>query len=333
VPDQEPPRGVPHQESAQAAQPLSFAERVVAVTGAGRGLGRSHAALLAKLGAKVVVNDLGSTLSGGGADSYPADSVVDEIAAAGGEAIANTASVAEEAGAASIVQAALDRWGRLDAVINNAGILTLDEFGEMPLATLEAHLAVHVAGSFNVTRAAWPHMVRAGYGRVVMTTSSALFGSASLVGYATAKGALVGLGRSLAEAGAGAGIRVNLVAPAAETRMVTDPELRRRSGLPALPSGAAPDEAASAAEVSPTVALLAHELCPVNGEIISAGHGRLARIYVAETRGIVRTGMAAQDVTAAWPEIMNSVHSTIPGSTADYVSQREASIRRGQTPG
>lgn len=306
---------------------LRFDGRVVAVTGAGRGLGRSHALLLASLGARVVVNDLGTDLSGEGRDTAPADEVVAEIVQAGGEAVANVASVADPVGAASIVTAALERYGRIDALVNNAGILTLDQFPEMATETLASHLAVHVLGTFNVTRAAWPHMVASGYGRVVITTSSAMFGAPSLIGYATAKGALVGLGRSLAQVGADDGIRVNLVAPAAETRMVTDPELRRRSGLPPLPGTAAPDPGRSAAEVSPTVAMLAHETCPLNGEIISAGSGRLARIHFSETGGIVRPGLAPAEVREAWGEIASSGERYDPASTADYVAHREARIR------
>jgi NAD(P)-dependent dehydrogenase (short-subunit alcohol dehydrogenase family) len=310
---------------------LRFDGRVVAVTGAGRGLGRSHALLLASLGASVVVNDLGTDLSGEGRDTGPADEVVAEIAQSGGEAVANAASVADPAGAASIVGAALERYGRIDAVVNNAGILTLDQFPEMATDTLASHLAVHVLGTFNVTRAAWPHMAASGYGRVVITTSSAIFGAPSLIGYATAKGALVGLGRSLAEVGTDLGIRVNLVAPAAETRMVTDPELRRRSGLPPLSATATPDPGRAAAEVSPTVAMLAHETCRLNGEIISAGSGRLARILLSETRGIVRPGLTPAEVRDAWTEIAASGERYDPSSTADYVAHREAEIRTARS--
>jgi hypothetical protein len=168
---------------------------------------------------------------------------------------------------------------------------------------------------------------------VVITTSSAIFGAPSLIGYATAKGALVGLGRSLAQAGASAGIRVNLVAPAAETRMVTDPELRRRSGLPPLAHGDPADPLRSAAEVSPTVAMLAHEACPLNGEIISVGSGRLARIHFAETGGIVRPGLAPDEVLEAWPEIAAPGDSYDPASTSDYVAHREARLQAAPAVG
>ncbi len=311
---------------------LRFDDRAVVVTGAGRGLGRAHALLLASRGANVVVNDLGAELSGAGNDPSPAESVVQEIVAAGGQAVPSTASVADEQGAASIVATALDHYGRLDAVINNAGILTVDHFGEMPLDVLMRHFSVHVAGTFNVTRAAWPHLTARGHGRVVLTTSSAIFGAGHLIGYSTCKAALIGLGRSLAQAGAADGVRVNLLAPAAETRMVTDPQLRADSGLPPISRQAAADESRAAAEVSPVIAVLAHESCPVNGEIISAGGGRLARIYLAETGGVVAPGLSPEEVLATWEAIVDPAGSVAPGSTSEYVRHREARIREGRGP-
>jgi NAD(P)-dependent dehydrogenase (short-subunit alcohol dehydrogenase family) len=297
---------------------LRFDGRVAVVTGAGRGLGREYARLLASRGARVVVNDLGSELSGAGLDDGPAQTVVSEIERDGAQAVASCADVAEPAGAQSIVELALERWGRIDIVVNNAGILTMDAFPEMELDVLMRHLAVHVGGTFNVTRAAWPHMARAGYGRVIATTSSALFGAPPLIGYATAKGALVGLARSLAVQGADAGILVNLLAPAAETRMVTDPGLRARNGLPPLPADAAPDASMLAA--------LAHESCTISGQILSAGGGRLAHIYIAETAGLVAAGLAPEDLAARWDEITDASHPAVPGSTAEYIAHREARI-------
>jgi NAD(P)-dependent dehydrogenase (short-subunit alcohol dehydrogenase family) len=185
---------------------LSFEGRVAVVTGAGRGIGRSHALLLADRGADVVVNDLGGSIGGVGADAEPASTVAAEIVAAGGAAIADTSDVATAAGAQALVDAAVERFGHLDILINNAGIIRWAGFPEADADNLERHLAVHVVGSFNTTRAAWPHMVQQGYGRIVMTTSTGMFGLPHNLSYATAKGAVIGLTRSLTTAGAAHGI-------------------------------------------------------------------------------------------------------------------------------
>src|SRR2546426_2218788 len=251
-----------------------FDGRVAVVTGAGRGIGRAHALLLAARGASVVVNDLGGSMEGVGADAEPASAVAVEIVAAGGVAIADNSDVATGAGAQALVDAAVERFGRLDILINNAGIVRWAGFPEADADNLESHLAVHVAGSFNTTRAAWPHMVERGYGRVVMTTSTGLFGLPNNLSYATAKGAVVGLTRSLTTAGAAHGIKVNLIAPAAVTRMAGRP-------TDDLETHMSPDL------VAPMVAFLAHEACPVSGEIYAAGARRFARIFIACTVGYV----------------------------------------------
>jgi len=198
---------------------FSFDGRVAVVTGAGRGLGRSYARLLAERGASVVVNDLGGSIEGDGADAGPAQSVVEEIVAAGGRAVADTHDVSTQAGGEAIIDAAIEHFGRIDIVVNNAGIIRWAGLPEVDLANLEAHLAVHLVGSFNTTRAAWPHFVEQGYGRVVLTTSSGLFGFDNNLSYAAAKAGVVGLARSAKLAGEPHGIKVNLIAPAAQTRM------------------------------------------------------------------------------------------------------------------
>jgi NAD(P)-dependent dehydrogenase (short-subunit alcohol dehydrogenase family) len=202
---------------------LRFDGRVAVVTGAGRGIGRAYALLLAERGASVVVNDLGGTKEGDGSDPAPAGDVVTEIETAGGKALADTNDVATEEGGRSLIDAALDTFGRVDIVVNNAGNIRWGGLPEADLDNLDSHLAVHVRGSFNTTRAAWSRMVEQGYGRVVLTTSSGMFGLADNLGYATAKAAVIGMAHSLSVAGIRHGIKVNLIAPNAWTRMGAHP--------------------------------------------------------------------------------------------------------------
>jgi NAD(P)-dependent dehydrogenase (short-subunit alcohol dehydrogenase family) len=276
----------------------SFEERVAVVTGGGRGIGRAHARLLAARGARVVVNDLGGSMAGDGADAEPASAVVDEIIAAGGVAIADTSDVATVAGAQALVDAAVGEWGRLDILVNNAGIIRWAAFPDADADNLARHLAVHVGGSFNTSRAAWPHMVERAYGRIVMTTSAGFFGLPTNVSYATAKGAVIGLTRSLTTAGAAHGIKINLIAPAATTRMAGGADIAHME--PEL--------------VAPMVAFLAHESCPVSGEIYAAGAGRFARIFIAETEGYVHAAgePTMEDIAAHWATINDEAGYHVP---------------------
>lgn len=305
---------------------LRFDDQVAIVTGGGRGLGRAYALALAARGARVVVNDRGGSLAGEGADPGPAEAVAAEIRAAGGEAVASEADVADEAAAAGIAALARESFGGLHVVVNNAGNMDPCPPEELDAANLESHLRVHAAGTLNVTRAAWPQLAEQGYGRVVVTTSIGLFGGAFIASYSTAKGAAFSLGRSLAQAGAERGIRVNNLAPAAETRMVTDPELRAKCGLPPLPPGAEPDPARDAEAVVPMLLALAHESCPCNGETLIAGLGRFARIFAAETPGLVQPGLSPEELLDRWGEVVDERGYELQPSTAASTSWREPLI-------
>jgi NAD(P)-dependent dehydrogenase (short-subunit alcohol dehydrogenase family) len=251
-----------------------------------------------------VVNDLGGAVDGTGIDSGPADEVAREIAAAGGSAQGDAHDVATSAGAQAVVDGALNRFGRIDILINNAGIIRWAGFPEADEDNLARHLAVHTVGSFNTARAAWPHMRKAGYGRIVMTTSSGVFGLPNNTSYATAKAAVIGLTRSLAVAGAGHDVKVNLIAPAAMTRMAGS-------------GSGSPDMAPQL--VAPMAAYLAHEDCPVSGEIYSAGAGRFTRVFIAETPGYVHptTEVRIEDVAEHWQAINDETGYSVP---ADLVS-------------
>ena len=291
---------------------LGFEGRVVVVTGAGRGIGRSYALLLAARGARVVVNDLGGSIGGTGADESPAAAVVEEIAAAGGEAVADTGDVADPAAARAMVALAVERYGRIDALVNNAGIVRWAGPADADADNLARHLAVHVAGSFNTAIAAWPHFVAQGSGRIVMTTSAGTFGLPHNLGYATAKGGIIGMVRSLAVAGRPHGIAVNAVAPAAYTRMAGIPGRDPDPDDP-LVAGMDPDL------VAPMAAFLAHPDCPVSGEVYAAGAGRFSRIFLAATPGYLVEGRVPtpEDVAAHWDEINDETGAVVP---ADLMS-------------
>jgi NAD(P)-dependent dehydrogenase (short-subunit alcohol dehydrogenase family) len=250
--------------------------RVAVVTGAGAGLGREHALLLARQGAKVVVNDLGGGLDGAGADETAAAAVVREIAAAGGEAVASFDSVASEAGAGRIIETALKAFGRLDILVNNAGILRDRTFAKMDLDDFRAVLDVHFWGTLYCTRAAWPILNAQKYGRVVMTTSvSATSGNFGQSNYGAAKEAILGLMRTLALEGARNDVGVNAISPGALTRM-TGPDGADHPIVRQM----------DPARVSPAVAWLASERCDVSGMIITAAAGGFGRLHYFESEGV-----------------------------------------------
>jgi NAD(P)-dependent dehydrogenase (short-subunit alcohol dehydrogenase family) len=283
---------------------LRYDGRVAVITGAGRGLGRAYARLLAERGASVVVNDLGGAVDGTGADAAPAAAVVAEIEAAGSKAVADASDVATEDGAAALVKTAIEHFGRIDALVANAGIMRWGAFPDVDREALERHLLVHLGGSFFTARAAWPHLVEQGYGRIVLTTSTGVLGLRDNTAYATAKGGVLGLARSLAVAGADHGIQVNCIAPAASTRM------SRGAKGPDLPEE----------QAAPMVAYLAHESCPASGETYTAGGGRFARIFIGSTEGHVHGGgvPTIEDVAAHWGEINDESDYYVPADLIDW---------------
>ncbi|BBX00603.1 short-chain dehydrogenase [Mycolicibacterium moriokaense] len=263
---------------------LRFDGRVAVITGAGRGLGRAYALLLAEQGAKVVVNDAGGTLTGEGADASPAHDVVREIAAVGREAVANTDSVATPAGGKAIIDTALDNYGRIDILIHNAGIVRRAPLKEMTYEDFDAVLDVHLRGAFHVVRPAFPVMCDAGYGRIVLTSSiGGLYGNHGVANYAVAKAGVIGLSNVAAMEGAAEGVKSNVIVPAAVTRMAEGIDT---SAYP--PMG--PEL------VAPAVGWLAHESCSITGETLIALAGRVATAIVAETPGVYRPSWSIADV-------------------------------------
>ncbi len=277
---------------APGGEQLRFDGRVAIVTGAGRGLGRAHALLLAERGAAVVVNDLGGDVRGQGSSSAPAERVVEEIRAAGGEAIASTASVAEERGAREIVATALRGFGRLDVLVNNAGNIVMKPFAETGPEDFRAQLEVHVLGTASMCREALPAMLEADYGRIVNTTSNAFLGIRRLTGYGAAKAGVLALTMSLAVEHRKTGVRINAVAPAAESRMLHE-NLEGFGERVAAQVRQMPPEL-----VSPMVAYLAHESCQRNGEAYYAGGGEVFRFVQERTAGL-RSEQLSPELIAA----------------------------------
>ncbi|HVA74071.1 MAG TPA: SDR family oxidoreductase [Acidimicrobiales bacterium] len=284
---------------------LGYDGKVAIITGAGGGLGRQHALLLASRGARVVVNDLGGSVSGEGADKGPAETAAQEIRDLGGEAVSDANSVSTPEGGEGIVQTALDAYGKVDIVINNAGILRDKTFHNMTRDLLEPVIDVHLKGAFYVTRPAWVKMREQGYGRIVNTSSgSGILGNFGQSNYGAAKMGLVGLTRVLANEGAKYNIKVNAIAPIARTRMTEelmgpaadklDPEL-----------------------VSPIVAWLVHEDTPVTGEIFTVGGGRVARFFIGMTHGYYNPKMTVEDVRDHFAEIRDEKGYTVPANPGD----------------
>lgn len=265
---------------------LRFDGRVAVVTGAGRGLGREYALLLASRGARVVVNDPGVAMSGDASDAGPAQQVVDEIKSAGGEAVANLDAVGSREACEAVIQTALDNFGKIDILICNAGNVRRGAMDEMTEEDFRSVIDVHMFGSYFCARAAFPHMKAQGYGRVVLTSSiGAVYGNQLVVNYGMAKGAMLGLSHIIGIEGAEHNIKSNIILPGAVTRMSEGIDI---SAFP--PMG--PEK------VAPVVGYLVHESCAVSGEMYASVAGRVARVFVAESKGVYRENWTIDDVAA-----------------------------------
>jgi NAD(P)-dependent dehydrogenase (short-subunit alcohol dehydrogenase family) len=291
----------------------SFDGRVAVITGAGRGLGREYARLLGSKGAKVVVNDNGGSVRGEGGDADPAETVAREIKSAGGEAVACMESVATAQGGKAIVQAALDHYGRIDVLIHNAGNVRYGALEEISQEDFEAVVEVHLLGAFHVVRPAFPIMCKAGYGRVVLTSSiGGLYGTHNVVNYGVSKAGIIGLNNVVAIEGAGKGVKSNIIVPGAVTRMAEGLDVSQYPPMgPEL--------------VAPVVGWLAHESCSISGEMLIAMAGRVARALIAETEGVYRSSWSIEDVADRIDAIRNTdrlwMLPTLPSGYFDHLQR------------
>jgi len=317
---------------------MRFDDQVAVITGAGGGLGKQYALLLASRGARVVVNDIGGSVTGAGSDADAASAVVAEIRDNGGEAIADINSVTSPEGGQAIIDAALNAWGRVDVVINNAGIVRDAPFEDITADRLEPLLDVHLRGAFHVTRPAWKVMREQHYGRILNTCSAAgLLGAERMTNYGAAKTGLVGLTRVLAAEGAAHNIKVNAVAPIAYTRMLAH----------SVDTAPQQDDAAAKAVlddlvgqylrkldpalVAPVVAFLTHQDCPVSGEIYTVGAGHVARFFIGRTKGFYSPGLSIEQVRDHLDEIRDESGYTVPGGPAEEMSELFAAILAKQS--
>jgi len=290
---------------------LRYDDRVAVITGGGRGLGRSYALLLASRGARVLVNDTGGGIAGEDIAENPAAEVAAEIAAAGGEAASCTDTVTTPEGGRAIVEAALDHFGRIDILIHNAGIMRTRMLQEITQEDFDDVVRVHQAGAFNVVRPAFPHMCDAGYGRIVLTSSiCGVYGCPGNVNYAMAKTAMIGLNNIAALEGAESGVKSNIILPAAMTRMAGEWD---NDDFPPMTSE----------QVAPAVAWLCHENCTLSGEMLTAIGGRVAKVFVSETRGVYQPSWTIEDVDdkmAAILDMDDPVHfPVLPEGHNDHI--------------
>jgi NAD(P)-dependent dehydrogenase (short-subunit alcohol dehydrogenase family) len=324
---------VSHGDAVTSTNDLRFDERVAVITGAGGGLGKQYALLLASRGARIVVNDTGGSVTGDGANIQAANAAAAEIRQRGGEAVADSHSVTSPEGGAAIIDTALRTWGRVDVVINNAGIVRDASFEDMSAERLEPLLDVHLKGAFYVTGPAWKVMREQRYGRVLNTCSAAgILGAERMSNYGAAKTGLIGFTRVLAAEGAEHGIKVNAIAPIAYTRMLA----HSVDG-----AGQQDDPAARAVLddlvgqylqkldptlVAPVAAFLTHQECPVSGEIYTVGAGHVARFFIGRTRGFYSPELSIEDVRDHLDKIRDEAGYTVPGGPADEMSELFATI-------
>jgi NAD(P)-dependent dehydrogenase (short-subunit alcohol dehydrogenase family) len=316
---------------------LRFDEQVAVITGAGGGLGKQYALLLASRGARIVVNDTGGSVTGDGSNGEAANAAAAEIRQRGGEAVADSHSVTSPEGGKAIIDTALRTWGRVDIVINNAGIVRDAPFQEMTADRLEPLVDVHLKGAFYVTRPAWKVMREQRYGRVLNTCSAAgILGAEGMSNYGAAKTGLIGFTRVLAAEGANHNVKVNAIAPIAYTRMLAHSV-----------DGAGPQNDATAravlddlvgqylqkldpALVAPVVAFLTNQEYPVSGEIYTVGAGHVARFFIGRTKGFYSPGLTIEDVRDHLDEIRDEAGYTVPGGPADEMSELFATIMTNQ---
>ncbi len=282
--------------------------RTAIVTGAGGkpSLGRAHAILLAKLGANVVVNDIGAKVETPGySDTASADAVVEEILAFGGKAVADDNSVAGVESAKAIIQTALDAFGSVDILVNNAAFSITAAFEDLTPRDFEKHIEVNLMGPVWTCRAAWPHMKAQGRGRIINITSAGLAGAAGLSAYGASKGGLFSLTRSLASEGEAHGIKVNAVNPGGFSRLAMATQ-RADSEMLQWTKENMPAELAS-----PVVAFLAHDDCPVSGECLESFCGTVRRLYIATTEGFTDRELTVETVVKRWDEVMTGTHPSV----------------------
>jgi NAD(P)-dependent dehydrogenase (short-subunit alcohol dehydrogenase family) len=305
-------------------QERRFDGRVAVITGAGRGLGRAYALLLGSKGAQVVVNDLGGTMQGEGADTGPATEVAGEIKALGGEAIACTDSVATPEGGQAIIDAALDHYGRIDILIHNAGNVRYGSLHEITQQDFEAVVDVHLMGAFHVVRAAFPRMRQAGYGRIVLTSSiGGLYGTHNVVNYGVSKAGMIGLNNIAAIEGAAHDVKCNIIAPGAVTRMAEGLDTSKYPPMgPEL--------------VAPVVGWLAHESCSITGEVLISMAGRVARALIAETEGVYFPQWSIDQVAERIDAIRDTtklwILPPVPSGYFDHLERSFDMARKGSTP-